>query len=161
MYVRDNLFYLFVIAIKKTIGETVGHLPMENSTVKKYLMEREARFAAVLTSSRYCVSSLVQGGLEILYEVGIYLHQPKKITSLSESAITLSNRKSWKLYDLFSFANVNRSIHATYRKQIEEKRRWRKKNLEKNRIDNQKDIRNFFSANFHLEETTVKEIDSQ
>ena len=130
MHVRDNLFDLFVIAIKTTIGETVGHLPMENLTVKMYLMEREARFAVVLTSSQYCVSSLVQGGLEIFYEVGIYLHQPKKITSLSESVIALSNRKfiqSWKLYDLFSFANVNRSIHATYRKQIEEKRRWRKK----------------------------------
>ena len=93
MHVRDNLFDLFVIAIKTTIGETVGHLPMENLTVKMYLMEREARFAVVLTSSQYCVSSLVQGGLEIFYEVGIYLHQPKKITSLSESVIALSNRK--------------------------------------------------------------------
>ena len=38
----------------------------------------------------------------------------------------------------------------------------RKKTLEKNRIDNQKDIRNFFSAkskpDLHLEETTVIEI---
>ena len=38
----------------------------------------------------------------------------------------------------------------------------RKKTLEKNRIDNQKDIRNFFSAkskpDLHLEETIVIEI---
>ena len=134
MHVRDNLFDLFVIAIKTTIGETVGHLPMENLTVKKYLMEREARFAVVLTSSRYCVSSLVQGGLEIFHEVGIYLHQPKKITSLSESVIALSNRKfilSWKLYDLFSFANVNRSIHATYANKSKKKDAGEKKPREK------------------------------
>ena len=27
---RDNPFDLFAIAIKKSTGETVGHLPMEN-----------------------------------------------------------------------------------------------------------------------------------
>ena len=41
----------------------------------------------------------------------------------------------------------------------------KKNKLEKNRIDNQRDIRNFFSAkskaDLHLEETTVTEIDSK
>ena len=48
-------------------------MPMENSRVTKYLMDRRARFIVVLTSSQYCVSLLVQGGLEIPCEVGIYL----------------------------------------------------------------------------------------
>ena len=65
MYKRDNPFDLFAIAIKKTTGEIEGHLPMENSRVTKYLMDRRVRFAVVLTSSQYCVSPLVRCGLEI------------------------------------------------------------------------------------------------
>ena len=73
MHERDNPFDLFAIAIKKTTGEIVGHLPMKNSRVAKYLMDRGARFTVALSSSQYCVSPLVQGGLEIPCEVGIYL----------------------------------------------------------------------------------------
>ena len=90
---RDNPFDLFAIAIKKTTGETVGHLQMENSRVTKYLMDRGARFTVVLTSLQYCASPLVQSGIEIPCEVGIYLPPTQKITSLSKCTITLSNRK--------------------------------------------------------------------
>ena len=93
MHERDNPFDLFAVAIKKTTGETVGHLQMENSRVTKYLMDRGARFIVVLTSLQYCVSPLVQGGIEIPCDVGIYLPPTQKITSLSKSTITLSNRK--------------------------------------------------------------------
>ena len=93
MHERDNPFDLFAMAKKKTTGETVGYLPQKNSRVTKHLMDRRARFTVVLTSSQYCVSPLVQGGLEISSEVGIYLPPTQKLTSLSESTITLSNRK--------------------------------------------------------------------
>ena len=88
MYERDNPFDLLAIKIiKKTTGETVEHLPRENLRVTNYLMDRGARFTLVLTSLRYCVSPLVQGGLEIPCEVGIYF-LPLKIKNLSESVIT-------------------------------------------------------------------------
>ena len=73
MHGRDNPFHLFAIAIKKTKGEIVGHLRMENSKVTKYLMDRGARFTVVLISSQYCFSPLVQDRLEIPCEVEIYL----------------------------------------------------------------------------------------
>ena len=82
MHERDNPFHLFAIAIKRTTGESVGHLPMENSRGSKYLMDRGARFTVVLTSSQYCVSPLVQGGLEISCEVGIYLPPTQKNNEL-------------------------------------------------------------------------------
>ena len=72
MHERDNPFDLFAMAMKKTTGETVGHLPQKNSRVTKHLMDRGASFTVVLTFSQYCVSPLVQGGLEISCEVGIY-----------------------------------------------------------------------------------------
>ena len=46
-------------------GATVGHLPMENSRAIKFLLDRGARVFATLTSTNYCVSPLVQVGLEI------------------------------------------------------------------------------------------------
>ena len=84
MHERDNPFNLFVIAIKKTTRKTVGHLPMENLRVAKYLMHRGARFTVVLTSSQYCDSPLVQGELEIPCEVGIYLPPTQKSNELVE-----------------------------------------------------------------------------
>ena len=47
-------------------------------SVPKYLMDREVRFAVVLTSSQNCVLSLVTGGLEIPSEVGVYLPPNQK-----------------------------------------------------------------------------------
>ena len=81
MHERDNPFDLFAIAIKKTTGETVRHLPIENSRVVKYLMDHEARFTVAVTSSQYFVLPLVQGGFEISSEVGIYL-PPTPINNL-------------------------------------------------------------------------------
>ena len=51
MHKRDNPFDLSVIkVIKKTTGETVGLLPMENSGVTKYLIDRGRRVIIVLIS---------------------------------------------------------------------------------------------------------------
>ena len=54
-------------------GTTVGHLPIDNSRVTKYILDRDARVYAVLTSTNYCVSPLVQGGLEIPCRVEIHM----------------------------------------------------------------------------------------
>ena len=46
-------------------------------------MNRGARFTVVLTFSQYCVLPLVQGGLEIPCEVGIYLPPTQKNNELA------------------------------------------------------------------------------
>jgi len=69
---KNNSYDFFAIKVTVTeSGETVGHLPMENSRVTKYILDRGARVYAVLTSTNYCVSPLVQGGLEIPCRVEI------------------------------------------------------------------------------------------
>lgn len=52
-----------------TSGMTVGHLPMENSPIRKFLLDRGARVFALLTSKNFCVLLLFQGGLEIHVEL--------------------------------------------------------------------------------------------
>ena len=140
---RDNSFDLFAIAIQKTTGEKVGHLQMENSRVTKYLMDRVARFTVILTSSKYYVSPLAQGGLEIPFEVEIYLPLTQKKPSLSECTITLSNRKFipvlkalWLVHICKRQQKYPRHLPLTNpRKKTLEKKHWRKIG-----------IRNFFSA---------------
>ena len=70
----DNLFDFFAIKVMdQESGATVGHLPMENSRATKFLLDRGARVIATLTSTNYCVSPLVQGGLEIPCRVEIFM----------------------------------------------------------------------------------------
>ena len=71
---RDNPFDFFAIKVmNQESGATVGHLPMENSRATKFLLDRGARVIATLTSTNYCVSPLVQGGLEIPCRVEIFM----------------------------------------------------------------------------------------
>ena len=62
----NNPFDIFAIKIC-TIpnNRTVGHLPMEISHVKKFLVDRGANVSVKLTSTNYRRSPLVQVGLEI------------------------------------------------------------------------------------------------
>ena len=65
-YEKENSFDIFAIKVMdRNSGATVGHLPMENSRAIKFLLDRGARVFATLTATNYCVSPLVQGGLEI------------------------------------------------------------------------------------------------
>ena len=76
---KNNPYDFFVI--KVTVlesGTTVGHLPMENSRVTTYILDRGVRVYAVLTSTNYCISELVQGGLEIPCRVEIYMPSTAK-----------------------------------------------------------------------------------
>ena len=64
-----------------------------------------------------------------------------------------------------TLTEVSTALTANKFKKKDAGKKEKKKKLEKNRIDNQRDIRNFFSAkskaDLHLEETTVTEIDSK
>lgn len=83
MHERDNPFDFFAIKVSKTTtGQTVGHLPMENSRVMKFLLDHGAKVMASLSSSNYCVSPLVQGGLEIPCTVTIYMPRTLKNKNL-------------------------------------------------------------------------------
>ena len=76
---KDNHFDYFAIKVtKRDTGEIVGHLPMENSRAIKYLINRGARIIVEPTSLKYYVSPLVQGGLEIMGRVKIFLPRTKK-----------------------------------------------------------------------------------
>ena len=71
---KENPFVFFAIKVMyEDSGATVGHLPMENSGAAKFLLDRDARVIATLTSSNYCVSPLVHGGLEIPCYVEIFM----------------------------------------------------------------------------------------
>ena len=71
---KGNPFDYFAIKVMdQDTGATVGHLPMENSRATKFLLDRGARVVSILTSTNYCVSPLVQGGLEIPCRVEIYM----------------------------------------------------------------------------------------
>ena len=71
---KDNPFDIFAIKVMdRNSGSTVGHLPMENSRAIKFLLDRGARVFATLTSTNYCVSPLVQGGLEIPCRVELFM----------------------------------------------------------------------------------------
>lgn len=70
-YERDNPFDVFAIRTCNDDGDTVGHLPRELSRVTKFLLDRDAVVSAVLTSSTYRRSPLVQGGLEIPCKVSV------------------------------------------------------------------------------------------
>ena len=76
---KDNLFDFFAIKVMdQDSGATVGHLPMENSLATKFLLDRGARAIETLTSTNYCVSPLVQGGLEIPCRVEIFVANSEK-----------------------------------------------------------------------------------
>ena len=140
MHKIDNPFDLFAIATKKTTGEIVGHLPMENSRVTKYLMDRRVRFAVVLTSSRYCVSPLVRCGLEIPCEVWIYLPPTPKSNELVGIYNNLIQPQIYPrpesfMIGSFLLTSTEVSTPLTAKKS-------KKKTLEKSRIDNQKNIKN-------------------
>ena len=76
---KDNPYDFFAIKVCDIDkGTKVEHLPMENSRALKFLLDRRARVRAVLTSTNYCISPLVQGGLEIPCRVEKSMPSTKK-----------------------------------------------------------------------------------
>ena len=61
----SNVFDVFAIKPCKPDGAVVGHLPGEISRATKFLLDQRVQISAILTSTDYQRSPLVQGGLEI------------------------------------------------------------------------------------------------
>ena len=70
LHKKGNPYDFFAIKVCD-VDKGVAPLPIENSRALRFLLDREARITAVLTSKNYCVSPLVQGGLEIHCRVEI------------------------------------------------------------------------------------------
>ena len=120
---------------------------MEYSRVTKYLMDGGARFTVTLTSSKYCVSSLVQGGLEIPCKVVIYLPRTRKNKQLVDMYESLIEPQIYPRPESFvvgSFLETEET--AAKPKDVIRKSKTKDAVLTKKRCsDQQKDIRSFFN----------------
>lgn len=140
----DNPYDFFAIKITdRQSGAIVGHLPMENSRATKYLLDRGARVVATLTSTNYCVSPLVQGGLEIPCLVNIFM----PLTLKNKQLIDIYRNYIDVLYYEREESNIVGSFIAEQENEsadlpnVTEERVERKKSL---KVTHHKDIRSFF-----------------
>ena len=130
-----------LFAIKVTIpksGTTVGHLPMENSQVTKYILDRGAHVYAVLTSTNYCVWPLVQGDLEIPCRIEI--HMPSTVKNRELIRIYEKGRQNIEGSCVANSAGIE-TMETNNSKGRESKKR---KNNETTNASSSKDIRAFF-----------------
>ena len=67
----------------------IDHLPRELSRTLKFILDREARIFAVLTSTHYRKSPLVQGGMEIPCQVTVEMSSTLKNGQLLDRLIEL------------------------------------------------------------------------
>ena len=86
---ENNAFDIFAIKTCKEDRTIVGHLPRELSRTLKFLLARDARIFAVLTSTHYRRSPLVQGGLEIPCNVTVEMSPTLKNIQLLERLMKL------------------------------------------------------------------------
>lgn len=71
---NENPFDFYLIKVmEQNSGRVLGHLPMYYSRATKFLLDCGTRIIATLTSCNYCVSPLVQWGLEIPCLVETYM----------------------------------------------------------------------------------------
>ena len=69
---EDNPYDIFSMKVYKAgTDETVAHLPIEISRITKFIMDRVASVTLKITGRDYRRSPLVQGGLEVPYEVTV------------------------------------------------------------------------------------------
>ena len=137
-------------AIKVTVpesGMTAGHLPMENSRVTKYILDRGAHVYAVLTSTNYCVSPLVQGGLEI--PCGIEIHMPStvknwELVGIYEKYVDTLYYQREKTNIAGSFVESSAGIETMETNNSKGRESKKRKNNETTNASSSKDIRAFF-----------------
>ena len=90
---RNNTFDKSAIKTCKEDGEIVSHLPNELSCTLKFLLDRGAKISAVLISTHYRRSPLVQGGMEIpckvMFEMSLTLKNMQLMDRLMELIKTL------------------------------------------------------------------------
>ena len=145
---KNNPYDFFAIkAAVPESGTTVGHLPMENSRVTNYILDRGAHVYPVLTSTNYCVLPLVQGGLEIPCRVEI--HMPS----------TVKNRELIRIYEKYidtlyyqreetnitgSFVESSTGTEIMETNNSKGRESKKRKNNETTNASSSKDIRAFF-----------------
>ena len=145
---KNNPFDFF--AIKVTFpksGSTVVHQPMENSRVTKYILDSTARVYAFLTSTNYCVSPLVQGGMEIPCRVEI--HMPSTVKNWERIGIyekyvdTLYYQRE-ETNIAGSFVESSAGIETMETNNSKGRESKKRKNNETTNASSSKDIRVFF-----------------
>ena len=110
---ENNPFGYFAISVcDKNTGAIVGHLPIEISRPIKFLLDRGAMIFATLTSTNYCVSPLVQGGLEIPCRVEVLLAptvKNKAIIDIYKDMVDVSYHEREKKFTIGSLlSKVNK-----------------------------------------------------
>ena len=110
-------FHFFAIKVcMKNADVTVGHLPLEISRAKKFLLDRGATAFIKLYLTNYCVSPLVQGGLEIPCRVEIQMPptlKNREIIDLYKSMISLSYDSRDKDFVVGPFLSTNEEVEST------------------------------------------------
>ena len=145
---KNNPYDFF--AIKVTVlesGTTVGHLPMENSRDTKYILDRGARVYAVLTSTIYCVSPLVQGGLEIPCRVEIHMLSTVKnqeLIGIYEKYVDILYYQPEETSIAGSFVESSAGIETMETNNSKERESKKRKNNKTTNASSSKDIRAFF-----------------
>ena len=97
---------------------TVGHLPMEISRPTKFLLDRAATIFVELTSTNYCVSPLVQGGLEIPCIVRILMAptvKNRQIVDIYKDMVDLHYDTREKDSTAGSYLHFARPVHSFLR----------------------------------------------
>ena len=79
-------------AILDVKEETIGHILMEISRVKKYFIDRGATVTAQLTGFHYRRSPLVQGGLEIPCKITVTISETVSNLLCMENADIVTDR---------------------------------------------------------------------
>ena len=87
IYEENNAFDVLAIKTCKEDGKIIGHLPCELSI--KLILDRGARILAVLESTHYRKSPLVQGGVEIPCQVTMEISPTFKDGQLLDRLIQL------------------------------------------------------------------------
>ena len=88
-----NVFDVFAIKTCKPDGTVVGHLPREISRAIKFLLDRVVHISAILTSTDYRRSPLVQGGLEGACKVIVKLRATVRNHLLMDRYVEIVNVK--------------------------------------------------------------------
>ena len=65
------MFDVFAIKTESKNGSAVGYLPKEVSRITRFILDQGAKVTATRTSTHFCCSLLVHGGLEIACKVTV------------------------------------------------------------------------------------------
>ena len=89
LHEENNAFDVFTIKTCKEDRMILGHLPHELSRTLKFILDRGARILAILTSTHYIKSPLVQGGMRIPCQVTVEMSSTLKNGQLLDRLIEL------------------------------------------------------------------------